>query len=61
MSEPKTSGPKVKRPSFSLRLQPYDGSLLAEVVQYLNALDRSDAQRRVESVLVMALLSCKLT
>ena len=48
---------KAARPSFSLRLQPYQGSLLAEVVQYLNALDRSDAMRQVENVLVMALLA----
>lgn len=51
------ANPKAARPSFSLRLQPYEGSLLAEVVQYLNSLDRAEAQRRVENVLVMALLS----
>ena len=45
------------RPSFSLRLQPSEKSLLAEVVRYLTALERSDAQRQVESVLVMALLA----
>lgn len=48
---------KPARASFSLRLQPYEGSLLSEVVQYLNSLDRAEAQRRVESVLVMALLT----
>lgn len=48
---------KSSRPSFSLRLQPYDGSLLAEVVQFLNSLDRTEANRRVENVLVMALLA----
>lgn len=48
---------KSGRPSFSLRLQPYDGSLLAEVVQFLNSLDRAEANRRVENVLVMALLA----
>lgn len=48
---------KSARPSFSLRLQPYEKSLLAEVVQYLNSLERSDAQRQVENVLVMALLA----
>ena len=48
---------KSTRPSFSLRLQPYERSLLAEVVQYLNSLERSDAQRQVENVLVMALLA----
>ena len=31
---------KAARPSFSVRLQPYEKSLLAEVVQYLNALER---------------------
>ena len=49
--------PKAARASFSLRLQPYDGSLLAEVVHYLNSLDRAEAQRRVENVMVMALLA----
>lgn len=49
--------PKTARPSFSLRLQPYEGSLLAEVVQFLNSLDRAEANRRVENVLVMALLA----
>lgn len=48
---------KSRRPSFSLRLQPYEGSLLAEVVQFLNSLDRAEANRRVENVLVMALLA----
>ena len=48
---------KSARASFSLRLQPYDGSLLAEVVNYLNSLDRAEANRRVEGVLVMALLA----
>ena len=48
---------KVARPSFSLRLQPSEQSLLAEVVRYLNGLERSDAQRQVENVLVMALLA----
>ncbi|MEL7142366.1 MAG: hypothetical protein AAGJ95_09640 [Cyanobacteria bacterium J06554_11] len=48
---------KADRTSFSLRLQPYDGSLLAEVVHYLNSLDRAEAMRRVEGVLVMALLT----
>lgn len=48
---------KTARASFSLRLQPYEGSLLAEVVHYLNSLDRAEATRRVESVLVMAMLA----
>ena len=50
-------GKKVERASFNLRLQPYKGSLLTEVVRYLQSLERSDAQRRVENVLVMALLA----
>ena len=48
---------KSARPAFSLRVQPYDVSLLAEVVHYLNSLDRAEATRRIESVLVMALLT----
>ena len=56
MGKASVSG-KSTRPSFSLRLQPYERSLLAEVVQYLNSLERSDAHRQIESVLVMALLA----
>lgn len=56
MGKAQASG-KSARPSFSLRLQPYEGSLLSEVVHYLNSLERNDAQRQVESVLVMALLA----
>ncbi|PZO11456.1 MAG: hypothetical protein DCF25_19375 [Leptolyngbya foveolarum] len=56
MAKAQASG-KSARPSFSLRLQPYEGSLLSEVVRYLNSLERNDAQRQVESVLVMALLA----
>ena len=48
---------KAARPSFSLRLQPHENSLLAEVVHYLNSIGRSDAQRQVENVLVMALVA----
>ena len=46
-----------RRPSFSVRLQPYEGALLTEVVTYLNGLERGDAKRQVEDVLVMALLA----
>ena len=51
------AGSQAARPSFSLRLQPHEKSLLAEVVRYLTSLERSDALRQVESVLVMALLA----
>ena len=57
VKEQATPAGKAARPSFTVRLQPYDKSLLAEVVQYLTSLERSDAQRRVENVLVMALLA----
>ena len=56
MAKASVSG-KPARPSFSLRLQPYEGSLLSEVVGYLNSLERNDAHRQIESVLVMALLA----
>ena len=56
-AEKETEKSKSTRPSFSVRLQPYEKSLLAEVVQYLNALERGDAKRQVENVLVMALLA----
>ena len=56
MTKDKTKD-KTARASFSLRLQPYEGSLLAEVVNYLNSLDRAEANRRVEGVLVMAMLA----
>ena len=57
VKEQATPAGKAARPSFTVRLQPYDKSLLAEVVQYLTSLERSDAQRQVENVLVMALLA----
>ena len=41
---------KAARPSFSLRLQPSEKSLLAEVVRYLTSLERSDAQTAGERV-----------
>lgn len=52
-----TGDQKALRASFTLRLQPYEGSLTAEVVRYLQSLERLDAQRQVENVLVMALLA----
>ena len=40
MTKAQASG-KSARPSFSLRLQPYEGSLLSEVVHYLNSFYRA--------------------
>lgn len=45
------------RRSFRLRLQPYEGSLMAEVVDYLNGLERQVAQRRLEDALIMCFLA----
>lgn len=47
---------KRGRKSLSIRLQPYEGSPMAEVAAFLNALDDRDKARRVEDVLVMCLL-----
>ena len=47
---------KRKRISFSLRLQPYSGTLMAEVAQWLNSIERDEAKKMVESALVMAYL-----
>lgn len=47
---------KRGRKSFSVRLQPYEGSPMAEVAEFLNALDDREKLRRVEDVLVMCLL-----
>ena len=47
---------KRQRKSLSVRLQPYEGSPMAEVAAFLNALDDRDKLRRVEDVLVMCLL-----
>ncbi|MBD2616249.1 hypothetical protein H6G94_34255 [Nostoc punctiforme FACHB-252] len=47
---------KKKRKSLSLRLQPYEGDVLAEVVDYLNSLPKDEAQRKVADILVAAFL-----
>jgi hypothetical protein len=44
------------RKSFTFRLQPYSNQLLAEVVDYLGALDREDAARKIGDALLMCLL-----
>lgn len=44
------------RKSLSIRLQPYEGVPLAEVVDYLNSLSKEEASRRVGEVLTMCLL-----
>lgn len=44
------------RKSFTLRLQPYEGTILAEVVDYLNSLDPSEANQNVINSLIMTLL-----
>jgi len=49
----KSSG---SRRNLSLRFQPYAGTSLAEVVDYLNSLEKRDAHRKIEDVLVMCLL-----
>lgn len=38
---------KRDRKNLSLRLQPYEGTLLAEVVDYLNTLDKEEVNRKV--------------
>jgi hypothetical protein len=47
---------RKKRLSLSLRLQPYEGDLLAEVVDYLNSLPKDEANRKVADILVAAFL-----
>lgn len=44
------------RKSLSLRLQPYEGTPLAEVADYLNSLDKEEATRKIGEILVMAFL-----
>lgn len=48
--------PSRRRKSFNLRLQPYEGTLLAEVVVYLNSLERDEANRKIAALLIMCLL-----
>ncbi|BAZ03357.1 hypothetical protein NIES37_73700 (plasmid) [Tolypothrix tenuis PCC 7101] len=45
-----------KRLSLSLRLQPYEGDPMAEVVDYLNSLPKDEVNRKVADILVAALL-----
>jgi hypothetical protein len=50
------SANKRGRKNLSLRLQPYEGTLLAEVVDYLNTLDKEEVNRRVAEILTISLL-----
>jgi hypothetical protein len=45
------------RKSLSIRLQPYEGTPMAEVADYLNNLDTGSAMRKVEDLLVLGLLA----
>jgi hypothetical protein len=45
------------RKSLSVRLQPYEGTPMAEVADYLNGLDAGTMQRKIEDLLVLGLLS----
>jgi hypothetical protein len=45
------------RKSLSIRLQPYEGTPMAEVTDYLNDLDSGTALRKVEDLLVLGLLA----
>jgi hypothetical protein len=45
------------RKSLSIRLQPYEGTPMAEVADYLNDLDSGSAMRKVEDLLVLGLLA----
>jgi hypothetical protein len=47
---------RKKRVSLSLRLQPYEGDPMAEVVDYLNSLPKDEVSRKVADILVAALL-----
>lgn len=47
---------KRDRKNLSLRLQPYEGTLLAEVVDYLNTLDKEEVNRKVAEILTISLL-----
>jgi hypothetical protein len=50
--------PKINklRNSLSLRLQPYEGTPLYDVVDYLNNLDKEEATRVIGEILVMTFL-----
>jgi hypothetical protein len=45
------------RKSLSIRLQPYEGTPMAEVADYLNDLDSGTMLRKVEDLLVLGLLA----
>jgi hypothetical protein len=45
-----------QRKSLSWRLQPYTGTPLAEVVDYLNSLEKEEANKKVGDILIMCLL-----
>jgi hypothetical protein len=47
---------KRQRKNYAMRLQPYEGSLLGEVVDYLNGLDRDEANRKIAEILTIAFL-----
>lgn len=47
---------KRVRKSLSLRLQPYEGTPLAVVADYLNSLSKEEATNKVGELLVMTLL-----
>lgn len=47
---------RKKRSSLSLRLQPYEGDLMAEVADYLNGLPKDEMNRKVADILVAAFL-----
>ena len=47
---------KRVRKSLSLRLQPYEGTPLAVVVDYLNSLSKEEVNNKVGELLVMTLL-----
>jgi hypothetical protein len=47
---------KRGRKSLSLRLQPYEGTLLAEVIDYLNTLDKDEMNRQIAEILIISML-----
>lgn len=47
---------KRKRVSLSVRLQPYSGTLMAEVADWLNSVERDEARKLIEAALIMAYL-----
>ena len=47
---------KRKRVGLSVRLQPYSGTLMAEVANWLNSVERDETKKMVEAALIMAYL-----